>query len=85
MFTGRVTTEAVAAHEDLVVMWGELSADGVLTLTERETFVVALDAQGRRLMVLDIVCKWVVRTLRTGFSARKDKEMSTEFEEAIAA
>ena len=88
MNAGRVTEELVEAQETLiashvvtVTRFQELAADGEVTELERTTFLLQLRVEGtalrdqhRALLAFDVAVKWVVRTVRRGFSAENDRK-----------
>lgn len=74
MNAGRVSEEIVESQEVLMERWLEISADGAITEVERATYTAAMTEQHRRLLAFDVAVKWVVRTVRRGFSAENDRK-----------
>ena len=78
----------IVSQEVLITHWMEINADGNLTEVEQMTFTMELVAQSdelrrhgigmrdllRSLLAFDVAVKWVVRTVRRGFSAENDRK-----------
>lgn len=80
-----MTTRAIESHEQNVTLWLEIAADGVITEGEHRRFDASQTRHGRQLMLLDLMCKWATRLFRTGWNARKQREMLADFDDAALA